>query len=173
MHTCTKRQTISNLTNIIWPSKTSGHTNPVIAHSWDLILLNCFPSEPCCGLSQFCWNSPTVLFWAAYTNECASPPWNWQVTAASPRYQGGAEDGVKTNLAAGTGRYERLWGIWNDSGTAALRRKKAAIKKTRVCSRGSLRICPASVYESGRNAGFTVSGHMMVVCTCSTTHCSI
>lgn len=103
MHTCTKKQTISNLTNMIWPSKTSGHTNPVIAHSWDLILLNCFLSETRCGLSQFCWNSPTVLFWAAYTSECASPPWNWQVTAASPRYQGGAEDGVKTNLAAGKG----------------------------------------------------------------------
>lgn len=114
--------------------------------SWDIILLNCFLSEPRCGLSQFCWNSPTVLFWAAYTSQCASPPWNWQVTAASPQYQRGAEDGVKTNLAAGTGRYERLWGIWRDSGTAELRRKKAAIKRTRVCSRGSLRVCPVSLW---------------------------
>lgn len=99
-----------------------------------IILLNCFLSETCCGLSQFCWNSPTVLFWATYTSQCASPPWNWQVTAASPQYQGGAEYGVKTNLAAGTGRYERVWAIWNDAGTSELRWKKAATKKTRAFS---------------------------------------
>lgn len=150
-----EEQTISDLTNMIWPSvpagdtpqdSRSGHANPVIAYSWDIILLNCFLSQTRCGLSQFCWNSPTVLFWAAHTSQCSSPPWNWQVTAASPRYQGGVEDGVKTNLAAGTGRYERLWGIWNDSGPAELRRKKAAIAKTRVCSSGNLRVCPVSLW---------------------------
>lgn len=122
-----------------------------IYSSGDIILLNCFLSETRCGLSQFYWNSPTVLFWATYTSQCGSPPWNWQVTAASPRYQGGAEDGAKTNLAAGPGRYERPWRIWNDSGTAELRRKKAAITKTRVCRRRSLRICPVSLEMRGWN----------------------
>lgn len=33
-----------------------------------------------------------------------------------------------------------------DSGTAELCRKKAAIKRTGVCSRGSLRVCPVSLW---------------------------
>lgn len=152
---------------MIWPSfpagdtsqdSRSGHTNLVIAYSWDIVLLNCFLSERRCGLSQFCRNSPTVLFWAAYTSQCASPPWNWQVTAASLRYQGGAEDGVKTNLAAGMGWYERLWGIWNDSELQSCLGKRP---ESRLCSRGSVRVW------------ILASVPQRVVCNCSRPHCSI
>lgn len=136
-------QALNDLTNIMDPAFLL-ETLPKTVNPGTQMprLLRYFPaqlfilSETSYGRSHFCSNSPTVLFWAIYTSQCVSPPWNRQVTAASPRYQGGAENSVKSNLAAGTGRYERPRGIWNGSQTAELRREKATIKKTRACSRG-------------------------------------
>lgn len=173
----------NDLTNIMWPCVSagdtpqdfeSGHANPAIAEIFSCSTVH--------SLRDKLWTLPRLL----KLSHCSILSHIYKSVCIPTMEQTGDSciatvNSVKSNLAAGTGRYERLRGIWNGSQAAELRREKATIKKTRVCSRGGSGWGPPlrtithwglglSLYEceAGMYIGFSATCHMMVVCTCST-----